>query len=391
MYSDESVFRLVDLVYSAACNPAEWTRLLHALCDQVGATGADVAMFGLEQPDARFHAAVGIFGVAEFQKEYLAHYMQCDPYVEAAKRMGFFRTGNIGIGETIMPMSRLNKTEFYNDFGRRYEYVGGLAAIIVASPSHSSAIGLCRPLSREFGEADVRLIGTLLPHLRRALQVHKRLAGAEVRDSALSSTLDSLGTGAILVDGSGRVLFANRSARETLEAQDGLKCDRGSLRADRPHDNRLLLKAIADAAAASAGDRMLTGGTITVDRPSGSRSLHLIVAPLPSREHVVIPDHPGAMILVLDPERRSEPDLALMGRVYGFSRAEAAVAALLLQDLRLEEIADRLHVSVNTVRFHLKHLLAKTDTHRQSTLVRLLSMTSQIQRLRGKGASRTDA
>ncbi len=52
--------------------------------------------------------------------------------------------------------------------------------------------------------------------------------------------------------------------------------------------------------------------------------------------------------------------------------AQARVAVLLSEGLRLNEIAARTRVQVNTVRAHLKEIYAKTGTRRQGELVRLL-------------------
>jgi DNA-binding CsgD family transcriptional regulator len=58
--------------------------------------------------------------------------------------------------------------------------------------------------------------------------------------------------------------------------------------------------------------------------------------------------------------------------LYGLSRAEARVAALLAQGHRLDETAQILGVAYETVRKHLKQIFSKTGTDRQAELVRML-------------------
>ena len=53
------------------------------------------------------------------------------------------------------------------------------------------------------------------------------------------------------------------------------------------------------------------------------------------------------------------------------------LAGELLAGFDLREIAERSGRSFNTVRTHLARLLAKTDTRRQSDLVRLLARLPQ--------------
>lgn len=60
--------------------------------------------------------------------------------------------------------------------------------------------------------------------------------------------------------------------------------------------------------------------------------------------------------------------------MFGFTAAEARVAeALMSGDQNLRRAADRVGVSYETARVHLKKLLEKTGTHSQSQLARLLS------------------
>jgi DNA-binding CsgD family transcriptional regulator/PAS domain-containing protein len=326
---------------------------------------------------AQIHAAVGLVGV-EFQRQYLAYYFSCDPYVAWARQNSFFRPGNVGVGEAFIPLRVLKRTEFYNDFAKRHEYVGGMIAIIAGDQTGASALGLCRRLNREFGESEVQLINILTPHLQRALQIHGHMTEAQTREAAFRNTLDQLATGAILIDHASRIVFANRSASEILQQGDGLVCDRGHLRANRSADTSRLRAAIANAVATSTGDSLSAGGVITLGRPSPARPLQLIVSPLPARSEADLSNRGLAILFVIDPDRAPSSELELFRRLYSFSRAEASVARLLVEGRSVNEISELLFVSVSTVRFHLKQLLAKTGTHRQSELVRLLSATAQV-------------
>jgi DNA-binding CsgD family transcriptional regulator len=53
--------------------------------------------------------------------------------------------------------------------------------------------------------------------------------------------------------------------------------------------------------------------------------------------------------------------------------AEARVLAGLLEGLNVSEVAERYNISANTVRTQLQKLFAKTNTNRQSDLVRVVS------------------
>ena len=59
-------------------------------------------------------------------------------------------------------------------------------------------------------------------------------------------------------------------------------------------------------------------------------------------------------------------------QAYGLTAAEAGVAQLLLLGDDITVVAKRSSTSVETARTHLRRVLAKTGTHRQSDLVLML-------------------
>jgi DNA-binding CsgD family transcriptional regulator len=65
-------------------------------------------------------------------------------------------------------------------------------------------------------------------------------------------------------------------------------------------------------------------------------------------------------------------DPAQICQLYGLSRAEGRVVALLASGQRLDLVAENLGVTYDTVRKHLKQVFSKTGTDRQAELVRML-------------------
>ena len=59
-------------------------------------------------------------------------------------------------------------------------------------------------------------------------------------------------------------------------------------------------------------------------------------------------------------------------QIYGLTPAEERLARLIVQGLRLHEAEAALGIRHSTARTHMKRIYAKTGTHRQVELVRLL-------------------
>ncbi len=60
-------------------------------------------------------------------------------------------------------------------------------------------------------------------------------------------------------------------------------------------------------------------------------------------------------------EEKNEPDFDGFAEHYGFSGREREVLALMLEGVANPEISERLYISVNTVKFHVKNILKKTE------------------------------
>lgn len=101
--------------------------------------------------------------------------------------------------------------------------------------------------------------------------------------------------------------------------------------------------------------------------------------PLIVRAHCVSRSSPQerldalAIVLVTDPEHSPFPKQSLIQLTLGLSNSEARIALALINGASLVQAAQRIGVSHETARSHLKNVFAKTNTNRQSELVVLLN------------------
>jgi DNA-binding CsgD family transcriptional regulator len=233
------------------------------------------------------------------------------------------------------------------------------------------------PYAREqFAEADA-----LVPHLRRAVEIHQTVHGAQRVRLALAEAIDRLPTGVLLLDSKRRVVVQNRGAERILAADDGFRIDRHGPSADDARENATLQKLIADSIESRAGQEIRSAGFVAISRPSGERAYAVMVTPLLAAPRSAMSDAVVA-IFVADPSARYFAGPEALSELYQLTHSEAELVRLLAAGLSLEEAADKRGVSLNTARSHLKHVFAKTDTSRQGELVRLIvSGVGQIREL----------
>jgi DNA-binding CsgD family transcriptional regulator len=88
----------------------------------------------------------------------------------------------------------------------------------------------------------------------------------------------------------------------------------------------------------------------------------------------------GAFVLLIltDLRTKSGLDPVIIGRAFGLTRAEARLATLVAGGMAPDAAARTLGISRGTTRAQLKAVFAKTETHRQSELLALLSRLDSL-------------
>jgi DNA-binding CsgD family transcriptional regulator len=101
--------------------------------------------------------------------------------------------------------------------------------------------------------------------------------------------------------------------------------------------------------------------------------LWVVISPLSRRLRKVIgQEDEVALVYGHTPSIFGVKQQSMLETFYGMTPAEQRVALLNMQGYKLDEAADRLSISRNTLRTHLKRIYVKTNTNRQSDLVRVL-------------------
>ncbi|MET0898828.1 MAG: LuxR C-terminal-related transcriptional regulator [Mycobacterium sp.] len=351
--------QLVVGVYEAALTPSSWPTALDNIGHAVQATGCGLVVAG---PDSRTPQCATL--PDEAIESYRAHYHDVD-YVLAdveSGPVGVVRSGP----EVIDPMA---DAEFDADWMRPNDVRDGVfvrltdkwpTSFLVAAPRRSDPFATAERL---------QVVTALVPHLQQALRAQNQIAAAAQWADDLCRVINTSTDGMIIVDSEGRVLYVNTAAEAILTDGDGITVHHNRLHARHPVTNAALARCITSAAAPEEG-AVPRGDTLRCPRRSGTRAYLLHILPLNGERKGLAPGR--VLIAVIDTDRESRPDTALLQRLYGLTCAEANVAVELLAGQGLPAVADKMFLSVTTVRTHLQRVYDKTDTHRQAELVRLL-------------------
>jgi len=182
---------------------------------------------------------------------------------------------------------------------------------------------------------------------------------ADVEESSLSEALDHLASGVMLVNEHMKIFYKNKSAGKFFKDNSVLTVENWYLGCKTPEMtaelHHLILKD--------------TGDILTIARGAKKPPLHVFVSPLHSRAANYGQDLPISVIFVFETINDTDRISDVLRTLYSLSPSEAKIAAMLVFNPHLEEIAQSLGITYNTARTHLKRIYLKTGTNRLSSLV----------------------
>ncbi len=360
--SDQDFDAIVSAIYEAALDAGRWPAALTLINAELGAVACGL----------RYQSfATGAFWQTwhgleeEFERAYVEHYFKLDPWVEKAHAL---REGQALHAETALPLKELQQTVFFNELCKPFQMQDLVGGILVRTEDELVSFGAMRRSNAPtFEERDARVLERLLPHLRRAYEVQRRIDEARRAERASWTAIESLRFAVLLLDRSRRVVRTNGAADSLLSSQAGLFVEDGELRARTPTAAAALLRLLSRAG----------GAPIEIER-EGRRALLASTVPLDVETSTFDQATGGLMVLVVDPDGEPTTPTTVLERLFGLTRAEARIALLVGSGRAPKEVAQLTGRTWNTVRDQLKQVYAKTGTSGQTTLVRLVSGISLL-------------
>jgi DNA-binding CsgD family transcriptional regulator len=188
---------------------------------------------------------------------------------------------------------------------------------------------------------------------------------------AVSSALDCLAPGVVIVAEQGRILRANLAARHMIEAKSPILSLGGclcTLQAERTRELRLAIAA-AQVGATACG---LAGiGVSLIDKTGTAATAHVLQ--LAQHSDAAPPDaQRAAAVFVMSMHATLTPDIATVAQSFHLTPAEGRLLQQLVCGASLHEAAAALGIAEATARTHRNHIFTKTGVSRRSELLLLV-------------------
>lgn len=369
---EKSVIGLVGALYESAASPDRWADFLRLVTRRMKCQTAVLTLHNGRTQNLENWILQQNYGLPpEGCKEYNAHYGAINPTIqplfEAARKTGSWH----GLARTLTGESNYKRSEYYNDFGRKYGTYWGVMGAVIPSSRQMVTLSVVRPEEKPAPEPEtVALMGLLMPHFSAVLRIHGCMESLHSMKRAALAAVDSVEAAVVVVNGKGRAVLTNGAAEKILREEDGLVLSRNRLSAENPHEARILEFLIHSASATGAGKGTHPGGSLLIHRKSLG-PLQIFAVPFRSN-HLFADDSPCALILIGDPDAQPASRATILSGMYALTPSECRLADLLSRGLELKAASELLHITQNSARFVLKNIFRKTGTHRQSELILFL-------------------
>lgn len=371
----EELSQIISGIYDCALDPSLWSMTLDRLNGMFGSAFAAVFLAQNEpfMPLAYFHST---WDPVELQRLV---------YEFAPNIPGVLETMNGAIGLPVSLLSRLDgngvsehlQSRFYREWVEPQGLNDAVLTKFCETQNRSGTFQLIGAREWDMEANDVaRLIELLLPHLRRAVLISDLIEQNCLKLETMQSTINLMASPIILARADRTICYANASAERFLETGKSLRELNGRLTIADGSTRRAFEEALS---AASMGDRGIgvQGVGIPILADEGYPAVCYLL-PLNHSQARSARGEASVALFISTLSHAAPAPAAVIATLFGLTSAEARFACELQSQEALTAAADRLGITLNTAKTHLKRIYEKTGTSRRAELHQIIAGLSPV-------------
>lgn len=364
----ETLDRLIGQIYECALDPSGWDATIEeirlALCPPEWQS-AFLMLERRDPPSAKFIASTNVGpGVGLIYSTVFAY---DNPWSQGGWSA---RNGQLIDTDEYLPREELRKTSFYRNFLAAINVDRTLCLMLDRSGGERLGLLLIGP-----GDSDLatlrRGLRVLAPHIQRAVRISQRIASVEVSASAARAAANRSRYALISLDKDLNILSVNDRVAH-YEATGLITTAGGKLAFVDPVGQQKLASMALNPSHEDLAFQ-------TIDRSGRERAV-LGALIKPRSTPYIGGAIPGVAMIITIGSGVGEAAVLGIDRLaqwFGLTPTEARVVDALVDGQTPQDYAARNGVSINAVRFHLKHIFAKTETASQAQLVARIAQMPQ--------------
>lgn len=358
------LLRTIDLLYDAVSNRDRWPDFLEAVANLFDAQGAQIGHVDLINLSVSFDRLYGY----EWSVDHYAKYKELmldDPRLPHFSK-NCCRAVHCRMGITD---AELHQSRMYREVlsAANIEYTLG-TNLVDADRSMTFFLLLRPPTQPQFDASDCALLEELIPHLSRVFKLHGNIGKMELDKSLAFDTLDAMAVGTIVVTQSAQIKYANATAREILNEEDGISDVDGNLTLTNGNSVRF-----ETCAQNVFQNQAISGEVIEITRPSARDPYNIVISSFEGNQQQFCWQRDGealALLVLRDPCHRQEMPPELLERLYGLTPSQARLVIMVSTGLSIRKAAQEANITEASARQYIKLAFQKMDVNRQSEMVR---------------------
>ncbi|HWK68016.1 MAG TPA: helix-turn-helix transcriptional regulator [Rhizobiaceae bacterium] len=359
------IVEVLDLIYEAAFVPEQWDKVLDVMAHGADAHGAALFNASSTAPRAIHSASLDDLSVKMLDEGWL------NRNIRAARMMTLEHDGFVNEAE-VFTQEEYDTLPIYTEVMKPLGYGFGTATLI--SPPSSERIVVAVEKKRAMGPftaASISYLDQLRPHLARAAMMSSRLEFERI--NAAMEALQISGLPSATLRNEGRVMAANRLL-EHMAPQITMGAY-GRIRFHHTQANALLYRTLEQHR--NLGSHASKSFPLPMHENLPPAIVHII--PVEGRARDIFSDA-TAFLIVTPIDRQRVPAAETIQGLFDLTPTEAKVARQLAAGSDVISVATHLSVSTETIRSHVKAILAKSGMSRQTDFIAAIASIRTIER-----------
>lgn len=369
---------LIANLYEAIFDPSVLDTFLQELAVRTESRAVHLMVVDTRTESILLHAAGGVVGssseeLAEIRRDYDLNYYPLD-----------YRRGHsaaLPVGQwyqchEVFAPQRIKRERFFREFLQKWDYRYHAGCRMGEGGGLATYLGLNRRAEQgPHDEADMRFLRQLTVHLTRAAKLFYKTRSFRDQFAPSLGSLQYLPSSLFILDQWHRVLFANAAAESLFLNDQGLTVIDGVLEVSSAPMRKKFSDEIEKVIVSGVPSALL------LKLPGSERGsgLPCYLLRLPERQDTYqLRGDPAVLVLVPRATPNPPEAVALLRTLYALSRREADLAISIANGATPQDYARDAGLEISTVRSQLKSVFIKTGTHRQTELVRLLSVLPRL-------------
>lgn len=370
MPTGDDLLATIEAVHAAGLDASLWPKALAAVAATLGGHAAMFEVFDKRAACHREWYGSGVPSGAEIA--YFEHYIADNPRWLFMPRQ---RAGDISWDYQFIDEAGMDRAPFYAELLAQLDLRYFMSGVLLATPEDYACISIQRASRHgHVQQNEIDLMQRLLPHVKQAFDVARRLNGASEASKSFERAFDWIADGVAFVSAAGTVVYCNEALQAIVRRNDIVRLRKGTIEFLAVDARSRFDKALDAVRRQRAGEQpVLVLTDFPVRRAADAPPYLVSVRPLArSSRDGQNGQRAEAIVFIRDPLKRGSAAGQMLREIFGLTEAETSVALALQSGIPLEQYARTNKVSLNTVYTHLRRVREKTGCHSVADLVRKL-------------------